>query len=231
MPTIVPLIPESDWLSIFLNIPAWDAPLVPTLVLAPHPDDETLGAGGLIARLRNRGIPVTVVAITDGENAYTETEGVSAIRVLEQTEALGRLGVPEAMIHRFHLPDREVSAHEDQLVNLLLPFVSTGTHIVAPWPRDFHPDHEAAGRAAARVAQTMGLALTCYLFWTWHRGTLDLLDGLSIVKLVLNGAELDKKLYALQAHVSQFEHPDGQPILSTDLIAPARRTFEVYIPC
>ena len=134
---------------------------MPTLVLAPHPDDETLGAGGLIAKLRSQDVPVTVVAITDGENAYADTQNLRDIRVPEQTEALRRLGVLAAMVHRLHLPDRDVAEYEDKLVDLLLPLIMPGMHIVAPWQRDFHPDHEAAGRAAARVCSTKRLA--CHL--------------------------------------------------------------------
>jgi LmbE family N-acetylglucosaminyl deacetylase len=229
MPTIVPLTPEAEWLPAFVDLAAWELPLVPTLVLAPHPDDETLGAGGLILKLSKVGVPVTIVAITDGENAYADRHGLGDIRVLEQTEAIQRLGVSERMIHRLHLPDRDVSDNEDQLVELLLPLVTADMHLIAPWQRDFHPDHEAAGRAAARVAQRENLPITYYLFWTWHRGKPSMLDGLRVTKLPLSNAELKSKLHALQAHVSQLEHGDGQPILSSELLVPAQRAFEVYI--
>jgi len=106
MPTIVPLTPEAEWLPAFVD-----------LVLAPHPDDETLGAGGLIAKLRRAGVPVTIVAITDGENAYAGIPRLGDIRVLEQSEAVQRLGVPAHMIHRLHLPDRDVSGYEDRLAD------------------------------------------------------------------------------------------------------------------
>ena len=229
MPTIVPLTPEAEWLPAFVDLADWELPFVPTLVLAPHPDDETLGAGGLIAKLCSAGVPVTIVAITDGENAYADAHGLGDIRVLEQTEAVRHLGVPEHMIHRLHLPDRDVSDYEDELVEMLLPLVTGDMHLVAPWQWDFHPDHEAAGRAATRVAQRTNLPITYYLFWTWHRGKPSMLDGLPIMKLPLSDADQKSKLRALQAHVSQFEHGDGQPILSPELLAPAQRAFEVYI--
>jgi LmbE family N-acetylglucosaminyl deacetylase len=229
MPTIVSLTPETEWISILRDITAWEPPCVPTLVLAPRPDDETLGAGGLIARLRKQDVSVSVAAITDGENAYSDMEGLDAIRVPEQIEALHRLGVPKSMIHRLALPDSDVSAHEDELVDLLLRLVEPETHVIAPWKRDFHPDHEAVGRAADRVAQLMGLSVTYYCFWAWHRGRPDILSGLQVMKLVLSDTELQTKLYALEAHISQLEHPDSQPILSSELLAPVRRSFEVYL--
>ena len=124
MPTIVPLTPEAAWLPALLSRADWALPFVPTLVLAPHPDDETLGVGGLIAKLCREGVPVTIVAITDGEDAYPDTPHLGEIRILEQTEALRRLGVPERRIHRLHLPDRDVSRYEKELVDLLLPLVT-----------------------------------------------------------------------------------------------------------
>ena len=234
MPTIVPLTPESvwtDWLAACPNLRKWHPPLLPTLVIAPHPDDETLGAGGLIARLRGFSVPVTVVAVTDGENAYADVtaDNLGKIRVAEQAEALLRLDVGADQLVRLHLPDRNVSSCEERLVQSLKGLVQPGIHLVAPWPGDFHPDHEAAGRAAARVASELGLTLTYYLFWTWHRGTVSVFNDMSLLKLDLSKEEQDRKERALRAHASQLAHLDGQPILSNDLLRPARRTFEVFI--
>ena len=229
MPTIVPITTESEWLPLLQKIPIWNPPLVPTIVLAPHPDDETLGAGGLIARLRKRNVPVSVVAVTDGEHAYSDTEGLGEIRVPEQIEALRRLGVPGSSIFRLGLPDRDVSLHEGRLLALLKPLVSANTHIIAPWPLDFHPDHEATGRVGQRIASEYGIDISFYLFWTWHRGVPRLLSDRALVALPLTDLEIEMKASALSAHQSQFVHPDGQPILSTELVEPARRAFEVYL--
>ena len=229
MPTIVPLVPEADWLRSLVNLSSWTPPLIPTLVLAPHPDDETLGAGGLVAKLCSHGVPVTVVAVTDGESAYADTPDLGAVRVREQTDALCRLGVPTAMVHRLKLPDRHVSTCEEELATLLLALIEPGMHVVAPWQHDFHPDHEATGRAAVKAAQIKGVPLTSYLFWTWHRGKPEMLEGLSVQKLCLTDEELRRKLHALEAHASQFLHSDEEPILSPELLLPAHRAYEVYI--
>lgn len=229
MPTIIPLTPELTWISYLRNLPTWEPPLRPAMVLAPHPDDETLGAGGLIARLRSLGVPVTVIAITDGEGAYADVEGLAAVRVQEQTIALARLGIGEESIHRLKLPDRRLMDEEEGIYLALQRLTGPDTHLIAPWREDFHPDHEAAGRAAERVAGEKNLTLTSYLFWTWHRGSPETLQGISMVSLSLSAEEREKKLHALSAHASQLQHPDGQPILSDELLAPARRSFEVYI--
>lgn len=45
------------------------------VVVAPHPDDEVLGCGGLIAAARAAGMPVLIIALTDGEQAYPDEPG------------------------------------------------------------------------------------------------------------------------------------------------------------
>jgi hypothetical protein len=106
-------------------LPAWDSTAyehsTDLLVIAPHPDDETLGAGGFIASQCSMGADVRVVAVTDGEKAYGEEPGQAEVRVLEQERALARLGVRPANITRLHLPDSDVASHEQQLVELLMP--------------------------------------------------------------------------------------------------------------
>lgn len=46
------------------------------MVIYPHPDDETLGSGGLIARLRSRGTDVTVVAVAEANHMYANVRKV-----------------------------------------------------------------------------------------------------------------------------------------------------------
>jgi len=227
---ITPLVDELSWLLRLGNLPAWTPPPIHTVVIAPHPDDETLGAGGLIAQLRAQSIEVTIIAVTDGENAYADDVDIRSTRQREQNAALARLGVPCSSIHRLHLADSAVTDSEEALTNLLLPYISASTHVLAPWPHDFHPDHEACGRAAQRAASLHGALLTSYLFWTWHRAPIDLLDGVPLVSLALSACELRAKLEALRCHQSQLHHGDGQPILPDYLLGPALRSFEVYIP-
>jgi LmbE family N-acetylglucosaminyl deacetylase len=231
---IVPLVSEEEWCVRLSALPAWPYSRVmsrgPVLIVAPHPDDETLGAGGLIAHLRDSGIEVLIAAVTDGENAYgADSHGLGEVRAEEQTAALARLGVTEESIVRFRLCDSDVSSHEGLLEDLLAPLVRRSTHVVAPWMHDFHPDHEACGRVAGRLTQEFEIALTSYFFWTWHRGEPGLLSGLPLVRFPLSAQIVDRKQSALACHRSQLYRSSGDPILPERLLAPAYRSFETYL--
>ena len=226
---IVPLEDERAWLLAFRTLPNWRPSSSPMVVIAPHPDDETLGAGGLIAQQRARGVEVRVVAVTDGENAYPDFDGLGALRRMEQEQALEQLGIPLNKVQRLHLPDSNVASHEQALVHSLLPLVARDTHIVAPWSGDFHPDHEACGRAAEEVARRTGATLSYYFFWAWHRGSVSLLNRLSLSSFALDEDCIARKARALECHHSQLVRASGDPILPESLLAPARRPFEVYL--
>ena len=227
---IVPIVSESAWIPRLADLPTWEPASKHTIVIAPHPDDETLGAGGLISLLRSRGVEVTVVAVTDGENSYPNMQGLAAIRELEQGNALARLGVGSSHILRLRLPDSRVSDYEAELLNGLLSVVHTESQLIAPWKHDFHPDHEACGRAAEMAAAQRRASISSYFFWTWHRGDPGSLAGLPLLSLPLDAAERRAKLEALSFHRSQLQHESGNPILPEDLLEPARRSFEVFLP-
>jgi LmbE family N-acetylglucosaminyl deacetylase len=228
-PMITPIVHESDWLTMLSDLPRWELPRSPVLLVVPHPDDESLATGGLLAALSSRGVDTLVVAVTDGENAYEDVESLGAIRREEQEEALRRLGVSSDSIIRLGLPDSSVSLHEEELTSQLVQLSSSQTHVLAPWPGDFHPDHEACGRAAIEAARATGAKLTFYFFWTWHRGTLDLLRREELSVFPLDDEMISAKQQALFCHASQLERSDGDPILNERLLEPARRTFEVFL--
>jgi LmbE family N-acetylglucosaminyl deacetylase len=227
---IIPVVQEAEWMLLFSDLPRWQPPEKPTVVISPHPDDETLGCGGLIARLRSKGTDVTVLAVTDGENAYGDDVGLGQIREREQRNALGRLGVDSQHIIRFRFPDSGLRVCERRLVENLQSVISANAHIIAPWRLDFHPDHEVCGRAAEAIARTKGVQLTSYFFWTWHRGDRNALDGLQLVSLPLAPDEIRAKQDALHCHQSQLQYAGGSPILPDCLLGPARRSFEVFLP-
>lgn len=231
---IISLVDDAAWQRQFSTLTQWEPPTAPVLVLAPHPDDETLGAGALIASLRSKGVPVAIVAATDGENCYdvspAEREAIRIIRKQEQQRASAALGVGSGSIQRLHLTDSGLHLQEDELTAALMVIAKPGMHLIAPWSGDFHPDHEACAHAASAVAKAKGLHLTSYFFWTWHRGEAHILQSLPVRRFVPDAAALQAKAAALCCHRSQLERESGDPILPASLLGPAAWPFEVFLP-
>jgi LmbE family N-acetylglucosaminyl deacetylase len=172
------------------------------VVLAAHPDDETLGAGGTIQRLAAAGWELRLVLATDGEAAYG-TGDLGPTRVRELAEALERLGVA-AEVSRVELPDRGVADHEDTLA-AALPDCDL---LLAPYREDGHRDHDACGRVAARH----GAPLLEYPIWAWHWTVPGpgALPWHRAARLTLTGEERTRKQHAIDAHASQAGIlPDG----------------------
>ena len=226
---ITPLVEEEQWLKKLRDAQPWLPPLKQTLVIAPHPDDETLCAGGLIAAQRRNGASVTVVAVTDGDAAYPDAPDLARTRRGEQENALRSLGVAPGSIVRLGLPDSKVSDHEEHLTQLLMPLISPEILVIAPWSLDWHPDHEACGRAAERVCLLQGAELISYMFWTWHGKSEDSLDGLALLRFDLDDSLQKAKRNALNCHQSQLFRDHDSPILPERLLQPARRPFEIFI--
>jgi LmbE family N-acetylglucosaminyl deacetylase len=205
-------------------------PAVPTLIVAPHPDDETLLAGGLIATQRARGVDVQVLAVTDGEAAYERADPreLAARRRTEQFTALGELGVRSTSVMRLGVPDGAVAGHVDEITDAIAAFEHIGL-VIAPWTGDHHCDHEAVGAAARNAVERTGSALIFGLFWTWHHRTPDELADEQFLELELDADARRRRRLAIECHRSQFERDDEAPQLTENLIGPLRWHAEYYL--
>jgi LmbE family N-acetylglucosaminyl deacetylase len=172
--------PAPLWLAAFERgpLPALDLTGCRRLiVVAPHPDDETLGLGAMTAQLVASGADVRVVSVSDGGAAQPGVTlsgriRLSTTRRYELRRATSALGVPPPM--RLGLPDGELANYEDRLTQSLVEILRTagpGSWCAATWRGDGHPDHEAVGRAAAAACARTGVALLEYPVWMWHWAT------------------------------------------------------------
>ena len=115
------------------------------LVLAPHPDDEVIGAGGLTALHLLERRAVRAVIVTDGAQA-----GDARARQDESRRALARLGDAEVQFLGF--PDRGLDDSVAPLLReQLLEF--RPDLILVPSPLEIHPDHLELARAFAGLIQ------------------------------------------------------------------------------
>lgn len=235
--------PEDEWLASdrWARVPALalDDPRR-LIVVSAHPDDESLGAAGLIARVAARGIPVVVVVATNGDASHPDSptltpHQLSALRREELLLAVAVLA-PDAEVRFANLPDGHLDEHEGDLAGVLGALdIETGDLIVAPWRADGHVDHEAAGRIAARIARMTGAQLLEYPVWMWHWAAPDdaAVPWSSFVTLRLEPHELAAKSAAIAAHITQnsaLSDALGDEVLLTEGFREYfYRPFEIFV--
>ena len=223
------------WREAIAAAPEWRPPTVPTLVVVPHPDDESLSTGGLLAHLRRRSVPVVVAAVTDGDAAYPGVvvpARLASIRRAEQQVALARLGVCTASIVRLGIADGEVHRHESELEEHLVTIVARHhvEHMVAPWTSDHHRDHEACGRAAQGAAGRCSIPVTFGLFWGYQHVADPVFTPARLVRLPLDDADADAKRTAIGCHDSQIAAGVAPaPMLTPEDLAPAAWPAEMFV--
>ena len=197
------------------------------VVVSAHPDDESLGVGGLIATAHRAGLDVYVVLLTAGEASHPPgremTRHALATERLAEMEAAVALLAPGTPVVFLGAPDGGAADVEDQMVVALRDIVGDGerTLLVAPWRHDGHPDHEAAGRAAAEVARLSGARLVEYPLLMWRLSGPEEAPWEQMVRLDLDPEVLETKLAAIRAHASQLRalSPGDPPALSGPMLA------------
>ena len=201
------------------------------LVVAPHPDDETIGVGATIAGLARRAARVRVLFLTDGEASHADVGGLGERRAAEAAEALACLGVPTGRADRLGWADGRLAGDIDGLAAAIAARVTLGDVVLSTWPGDGHPDHRAAGLAAQRAAAGCGVAAWWYPVWAWRHEPREggLLQGAERVPVA--PADLAAKRRALAAYCSQLTDLLGPPIVPPGFLAHHLRPFEVLLPC
>jgi len=211
------------------------------VVLAAHPDDESLGAGGLLALLHSLGASVDILLCTAGEASHPDgtvpPEHLGATRVNEFSAALAALGFTGNW--RFlGLPDSGLADHaaevSDQLRDAAGRYAGPPGQlvIVAPYRDDGHSDHDALGAVAARAARDGGHALIEYPIWYWLWATPAHPAWQSWVRLPLTPAHRASKEAAMRTHASQVlplsPSPGDEALLGREFLRHFDRPFEAF---
>ncbi len=225
------------------------------LVLAPHPDDETLGCGATILRKVAAGTPVHVLVVTDGRHSHRSASlpplELAELRRKEMAQAAERLGLPGDALSWAGFEDGTVAEHEDELAALVGRLIAEHRfdEVFATCADEPHPDHAAVGRAARRGAASGPAARVLeYPVWLWgswplRRGdrlgstlrAAGLVLGRRAVR-VATGDHLTGKKHALDAHASQLRRPPVVPEddewagLPAGVLKAAAEEFELFIP-
>lgn len=220
-----------EWEQASRRAQVWIPPVARTVVVVPHPDDESLSTGGLISFQRRRGLPVTVVAVTDGEAAYAgliAPDRLGRIRRGEQTAALANLGVDRRDTLRLGMPDGQLAELVDELTGAIAEVVHPGDLVIAPWCGDHHPDHQACAAAAEAISMRVAVTLLGGLFWAYHHSAPPQ-QPTRLLRLELDADLRARRSAGIAAHISQFPGYIGTSILNEELVTPARRTHELFV--
>jgi LmbE family N-acetylglucosaminyl deacetylase len=142
------------------------------MVVAPHPDDESIGCGGVVCLHRERGERVRAVFLTSGERGMNgmALEAAREIREAEAAEAAAVLGLEEIFFLR--TPDLGVAENAGTAAARLSEVLQAYPPglVYLPHPDEDHPDHAAAlavvRAALARFGGRPLPELRAYEVWT-----------------------------------------------------------------
>ena len=216
-----------------------DGELDRVLVLAAHPDDESLGAAGLLAMASRAGLEIGLVLATAGEHSHPRSQthspdDLAQRRLAESGSALRR--VAEGATTTFlGVRDGQVADDEDLVVRSLVDLIGDGrrTLLLSPWRHDGHPDHEACGRAAAVAAYRTGATLLQFPIWFWHWGTPEAMPWSRVRRLALTPEAALAKQEAIASHTSQVrplsDLPGDEVLLVEDFLSHFGGALETYV--
>jgi len=215
------------------------------VVVAPHPDDESLGCGGLIAAARSRAIPVRIIVLSDGAGSHPNSSAfpparLRALREEEVKAAAASLGVAAEHVLCLGLPDRCVPTKGTKAAATIDLIVAAAKSICAnlmtvTWDLDPHTDHKAAFEIASHAcSQLPEVALYAYPIWAFDLPldepiSAPLPDGFRLA--IVN--QLSIKRRAIACHRSQVtrlidDDPQGFILGQTEL-ARFDRPFEIFV--
>lgn len=214
------------------------------LIVAPHPDDETLGCGGAIALLRDRGCNVQVLVISDGTLSHPRSckypaLKLRALRESETVSALAVLGVDATAITFLRLPDGAVPTQEPDFSTAVANCRSYLTQfapqvVFLPLRCDPHLDHRASWKIISTALANLNLSsrLIEYPIWDWDETQRANLPNLPSWRLDISTVvELKQRaiaLYRSQTTNLIDDDPEGF-CLTPEMLANFTHPWEVYL--
>ncbi len=185
------------------------------LVLAPHPDDETLGCGATVMRRVDAGTAVAVVVITDGSTWPPGRDPAQniAVRDAELRTSCRILGLPDDAVTHLAFPETRLHTAGEALVDAVADAVRTHTpdDVLVTSEADPHSDHAALGTAARRAVAGTGARLLAYPIWQWTRPRSwnRTLAAAAPAETVSTAGYLDRKRTAIAVFHSQMSAAAG----------------------
>lgn len=217
--------PRTDeWLA---NVPEWMPQSRTLAVVALHPDDETLGAGGLIHTCAELGYEITIILVTDGDAGRPEVSALAHHRYGELRAALMRLAPDGAHVARLCLPYGKVASHERELVERLLRTIPPDCTLVSPYEKDGHADHAAVSLACQTAALALSVPCVRYPIRLWQRANAEELSSQCLCRVPLDESARLAKHEAIACYESKTEAGYGG--LPPAALSSFERPYEVFV--
>jgi len=212
------------------------------LIIAPHPDDEILGLGGVILQTLQNGGKVHLVYLTDGEasGVWPDHKEIKRQRILLSIEVCNLLGIQPQDIIRLHIPDGGVP-HQGQtgfgeavlnvkeLIEKIKPESVLATHKLDYWPYD----HVVCGNIVHEAVKQSIHKPQLWYYWVWAWYNLRPLQLFQLNYTKMFRVDIRKQLAKKQKLTDLYLNaltPDGKPwsgVLPKELIKALEQPFEI----
>lgn len=224
------------------------------VVVAPHPDDETLGCGATIARKRALGTDVVVVVVTDGRHSHRSEiispDELARIRADEVRAASSTLGVDPAHLHLLGFEEASLGGRLDAVAERLVRIIEEvqPDDVLATCGADWHMDHQAVSSATRKAvaAARHRARLLEYPIWWWVDGPWPAGERLPAWRLAADPLRASRaravtvrtegftatKLAALRQYRSQTTNLTGEPtwaVMDDDMLALFLGPVELFL--
>lgn len=236
---------EGAWAGVLRDgLPAMELDVDRLVVVAAHPDDETLGAAGLIATAAARGIRIDLLVVTDGEGSHPDspTHSPATLALLRRRELRAAAAIVGAEREPMFLglPDGGTDAHRGAVAAALDRALDRALEeapgerilVVSPWRGDGHRDHRVVGEVVEAVCGARGVRSRAFPIWLWHWGGPADVPWERAERVVLDVGARDAKARAIQAHVTQLHPlsaaPGDEALLHERMRAHFDRDVEVF---
>lgn len=205
------------------------------LIVAPHPDDEVMGCGGLIARLVSAGQVPNIIILTGGEGSHAACCQISSSDIIKNRreltrKALGILGEPETHVYELNYPDGGILKEDEETNKLisLIKEINPDCIFVPHWGEGWR-DHVFTKKIVEEISPREAVIYE-YCVWLWYYLVWTGFDKHNIFRVKMSDEEHDLKLKAMDVYLSPLA-PCGKPwsgVLPPQLIKAHMQDMELY---
>ena len=213
------------------------------IVVAPHPDDETLGCGGVLALCAKAGRACQIIVVSDGTGSHPNSKRwpsvkLKALREQETCDAIGALGLSSAAVKFLDARDRFIPSDGYQAERLAAMIAEAAQDINASaiavtWRYDPHCDHTACWQLTRKARSKLKIKPRLLSYPVWGHTLQDaVFQEPPTGSRLFIGDVLAQKQQALSCHKSQIsalisDDPKGFT-LSHDMVSRARLPYELF---